>query len=260
MDFSNLQIVGHARRASRFLDANPILSYQNVQSARVPLAFSAGTRILDVGCGTGDGTRALALAVGPSGHVLGIDLDPVLLAAASAKGAMPQLTWMRANGCAVPVPASSYDICWLDRVLAHCIRPIEVIAETRRLLKVGGRLFSCEIEYTAIRFATSTGTVRTLHDQYLRSIRSPEVACQLRAVLAGEFRSAFCSQRRDELMFRTRRELVRALALSLWARAQLDLGSTTPKFLQSAARDLALLESAGSLQVTVPIRWTLMWT
>jgi SAM-dependent methyltransferase len=40
---------------------------------------AAGQRVLDVGCGTGSTTAALADAVGPRGHVLGLDIAPALL-------------------------------------------------------------------------------------------------------------------------------------------------------------------------------------
>ena len=38
-----------------------------------------GGRVVDVGCGTGATTAALADAVGPTGHVLGVDIAPALL-------------------------------------------------------------------------------------------------------------------------------------------------------------------------------------
>jgi SAM-dependent methyltransferase len=49
------------------------------------LAPSAGERILDLGCGGGSSTGALADAVGPEGRVTGIDVSPDLLAVARAR-------------------------------------------------------------------------------------------------------------------------------------------------------------------------------
>lgn len=260
MDFSDLQTTGITSRVGRFLDAHAYLSRENVRAARVTLGIAAGIRVVDIGCGTGDGTRALATVIGPAGHILGVDPDPLLLARAAAKGPMPQLGWLRACGSSIRAQALSYDVCWLDRVLAHSIEPKEIVAEVRRLLKPGGRLFSCEIEYSAISFATSTEPLRVLHDKYVRSIRSPDVAKQLKDLLSNEFGSASCSQRREEIMFNARGDLSRALALRLWARTQLGLGRATADLLRSASRDLAALEHARALRVLVPIRWTLMWT
>ena len=42
----------------------------------------AGERIVDVGCGCGATTIALAQKVGPTGHVLGIDISKPMLARA----------------------------------------------------------------------------------------------------------------------------------------------------------------------------------
>src|SRR5271168_1060050 len=44
--------------------------------------ITAGERILDVGCGSGSTTFAFARAVGPGGHVMGIDISVPMLARA----------------------------------------------------------------------------------------------------------------------------------------------------------------------------------
>jgi ubiquinone/menaquinone biosynthesis C-methylase UbiE len=46
-----------------------------------------GHRVLDVACGTGVLARAAADAVGPTGSVTGLDLDPGMLAVARARRA-----------------------------------------------------------------------------------------------------------------------------------------------------------------------------
>jgi SAM-dependent methyltransferase len=46
------------------------------------LGVAAGDRVLDVGCGCGQTLLQLAERVGPSGHVLGVDISPPMLARA----------------------------------------------------------------------------------------------------------------------------------------------------------------------------------
>ena len=49
------------------------------------LGPKAGQRILDIGCGAGQSTLALAEAVGPSGLALGLDISRPMLAVAEGR-------------------------------------------------------------------------------------------------------------------------------------------------------------------------------
>ena len=48
-----------------------------------------GDRVLDLGCGTGFGTRAFAARAGAGGHVTGLDISGALLGLARAQGSAP---------------------------------------------------------------------------------------------------------------------------------------------------------------------------
>jgi SAM-dependent methyltransferase len=58
---------------------------------------TACDRVIDVGCGCGATSRDLAEAVGPCGHVLGIDVSPPLLARARQQSVLPHLEFLEAD-------------------------------------------------------------------------------------------------------------------------------------------------------------------
>ena len=61
-------------------------------------AAQCGERVLDVGCGCGASSLALAQAVGSSGQVLGIDVSqPMLEVARAHAGGLPQLAYLEGD-------------------------------------------------------------------------------------------------------------------------------------------------------------------
>jgi SAM-dependent methyltransferase len=57
-----------------------------------------GERVIDVGCGCGDTSLALGEAVGPGGHVLGVDVSAPLLARARQRAtALPHVQFLEAD-------------------------------------------------------------------------------------------------------------------------------------------------------------------
>jgi SAM-dependent methyltransferase len=75
-------------------------------AAMEALALRPGERVLDVGCGTGATTHALAERVGPSGVVFGVDVSRPMLARARARTeALAHVQILEADAQVAPLPA-----------------------------------------------------------------------------------------------------------------------------------------------------------
>lgn len=108
------------------------------------LAPRPGERILDVGCGCGQTSRALAEAVAPGGEVVGVDVSRPMLAVAREEGAaIPHLSFLEADAATArfdrPFDAafSRFGVMFFDD-------PVAAFANLRAALKPGGRMaFLC---------------------------------------------------------------------------------------------------------------------
>jgi len=98
-----------------------------------------GEQVLDVACGTGALTRLLAKAVGPGGRVVGLDLNPDMLAVAR-RLPVNQVDWRDGSADALPFEDESFDVvCCAFGLMFFPDQPA-ALREMRRALKGGGRL------------------------------------------------------------------------------------------------------------------------
>ncbi|WP_326843925.1 methyltransferase domain-containing protein, partial [Streptomyces sp. NBC_01558] len=97
--------------------------------AHSALAVRPGERALDIGAGTGSQTRNLAAAVGPQGRVLGLEPNPGLRAVAEQRAAEAGSSARFADGDALslPLPDSTVDVVWCERVLQHLAEPEKAV-------------------------------------------------------------------------------------------------------------------------------------
>jgi ubiquinone/menaquinone biosynthesis C-methylase UbiE len=99
-----------------------------------------GQRVLDVACGTGVVTRLLADRVGPRGRVVGLDLNPVMLAAARASAKDAPIEWLEASAQSIPLPDAAFDAATCQQGLQFFPDKAVALAEIRRVLVPSGRL------------------------------------------------------------------------------------------------------------------------
>ena len=164
-------------------DMNPVrLDY--VQS------FGAlrGLRVLDVGCGGGLLSEAMA-SVGA--RVVGIDLAPDVLAVARLhlheSRVEVEYRETSAEALALSEPAS-FDVVTCMEMLEHVPDPAAVVAACARLVKPGGRVFLSTMNRTPLAFAFAIvgaeyvmGLLPKGTHQYAQFLRPSEIAAFLRA-------------------------------------------------------------------------------
>jgi ubiquinone/menaquinone biosynthesis C-methylase UbiE len=105
----------------------------------------AGERIVDVGCGCGATTIALAQKVGPAGHVFGIDISAPMLARAReiAPADLPT-DFVLADATIYPFDPARFDLLVSRFGVMFFAEPALSFANLRQALRPSGRLaFAC---------------------------------------------------------------------------------------------------------------------
>jgi ubiquinone/menaquinone biosynthesis C-methylase UbiE len=98
-------------------------------------------RVLDVACGTGVVARLAAERVGPTGTVVGLDINPGMLAVARA--ATPPGTaidWHQAPAHAAPLPDGGFDVVVCQLGLQFFPDRAAALREMHRVLAPGARV------------------------------------------------------------------------------------------------------------------------
>lgn len=108
-------------------------------------APQAGEHVLDIGCGCGASTIALAQRVGAEGRIVGVDIsEPMLERARYRTAELPEVETLLADAAAHRFPAESFDLMFSRFGVMFFGDPAAAFAHLRGALKPNGRLvFAC---------------------------------------------------------------------------------------------------------------------
>ena len=105
--------------------------------------LAEGERVLDLGSGAGTDSLVAAQMVGPTGHVMGIDMTPEMVAKARAAAVeldTGNAEFMEGEAEHLPFADGSFDVVISNGVIDLIPDKDAVFAELFRVLRPGGRL------------------------------------------------------------------------------------------------------------------------
>jgi SAM-dependent methyltransferase len=128
------------RQQSQDIVLGPIL-----QATLERAQLRQGERVVDIGCGAGASSIAIAERAGPSGQVLGIDVsEPMLARAAERLPPGAPIKFVRADATTYRFESAAFDLLFSRFGVMFFAEPARAFANLRTALKPSGRLaFAC---------------------------------------------------------------------------------------------------------------------
>ncbi len=156
-------------------DNATVCEERTVYEALLPLA---GARVLELGCGRADKTRAIA---GRAASILALEVDAVQLARNQAGNTLAHVTFAHGGAEAIPAADASIDVVLMFKSLHHV--PVALmdraLAEIARVLRPGGLAYLSEPVYAG----AFNAILSLFHDE--KAVREAAFAAVERAVASG---------------------------------------------------------------------------
>ncbi len=146
------------------------------------LGVREGDKALDIGCGPGLTTLALAQATGTNGEVTGVDIAEPMLALARKRCAQySNVNFTTADVTALPYEDGSFDIALATQVYEYVEQVDQALKELARVVKPGGRVLIVDTDWESAVWAShDDDRMRKVIDTWNTHIPHPQLPRDLK--------------------------------------------------------------------------------
>ena len=136
-------MLGYSREDVDWLPESVVESFAGTGNPLSMGPLNPGETVVDLGCGAGFDTLLAARRVGPTGHVIGVDMTQAMLGKArqaAADAGIPNIELRKGFAEQLPVEDDSVDVVISNGVINLCPDKLAVMKEVFRVLRPGGRI------------------------------------------------------------------------------------------------------------------------
>ncbi len=144
----------------RRLEAPGRVKGQSVEAILARLDLQPGLVVADIGAGTGVFSRPFARAVGPTGKVYAVDIEPMLIGYLLGRAAgeqIPNIEPVLGLPESPQLPAADVDLAFMNDVLHHIEHKALYIKNLAKYMKPAGRIAIVEFDREVLKRDTFEG-------------------------------------------------------------------------------------------------------